>query len=444
MPRFKGGPSGVGGLDIADPRSVATTLLSMGKDHQGKLGSLIQTAILGQSIYGQAKGLYDGWKERREHVISIGSYDPLYGDIQRWIMSLMDAKDKRYLTVSSTRRYGRNHPLYSMDDDAGVPSVNYFYDGSIGSHVFVSGHRIEVSVEAAMTDDQTSFRREGEKRLVLRMHSVEARNTVIATIDRLSVTREIPEQPSVMMASQYGNWEPAHSLQPRDPRTVVLREGQFERLDDDLRRFLASEKQYARVGMPWHRGYLLHGAPGCGKTSCALALANVHKLDVYYLSLTDIKTDVDILKLFADIPNRSMLLMEDIDISSASGPERADTGKLTADGLLNALDGVMTPSGLVVIMTTNFIDRLDPALTRPGRCDIIEKIDVLTTDQAEALALAMTGRMVSLPPVERLAITAADLTELVKRNIFDMDAAADEIRAYVYERELSSVNGVVA
>ena len=37
-------------------------------------------------------------------------------------------------------------------------------------------------------------------------------------------------------------------------------------------------------------------------------------------------------------------------------------------GLLNALDGVAAGEERVVFMTTNFIDRLDPALIRPGRC----------------------------------------------------------------------------
>ncbi len=42
---------------------------------------------------------------------------------------------------------------------------------------------------------------------------------------------------------------------------------------------------------------------------------------------------------------------------------------LTFSGLLNALDGLVSTDGVVTVMTTNHIDRLDPALIRAGRVD---------------------------------------------------------------------------
>merc|ERR1712223_896441 len=43
--------------------------------------------------------------------------------------------------------------------------------------------------------------------------------------------------------------------------------------------------------------------------------------------------------------------------------------KVTLSGVLNALDGLFTSESQIVIMTTNYIDNLDPALIRPGRVD---------------------------------------------------------------------------
>lgn len=48
--------------------------------------------------------------------------------------------------------------------------------------------------------------------------------------------------------------------------------------------------------------------------------------------------------------------------------------RLTLSGLLNCLDGVTSTEARIVFMTTNFKDRLDPALIRPGRVDVIEYI----------------------------------------------------------------------
>lgn len=64
-----------------------------------------------------------------------------------------------------------------------------------------------------------------------------------------------------------------------------------------------------------------------------------------------------------------MLLFEDID-AVFRGREAMDAGKgLTFSGLLNAIDGVMAQEGHLLIMTTNHVEQLDPALIRPGRVD---------------------------------------------------------------------------
>ena len=44
--------------------------------------------------------------------------------------------------------------------------------------------------------------------------------------------------------------------------------------------------------------------------------------------------------------------------------------KVSFSGLLNALDGVRSQEGRIVFMSTNHIEKLDPALLRPGRADL--------------------------------------------------------------------------
>ena len=53
--------------------------------------------------------------------------------------------------------------------------------------------------------------------------------------------------------------------------------------------------------------------------------------------------------------------------------------------MLNALDGAFTPHGLVTMMTTNDLARLDPALIRAGRIDVDEELSPLDEDQARRL-----------------------------------------------------------
>ena len=54
---------------------------------------------------------------------------------------------------------------------------------------------------------------------------------------------------------------------------------------------------------------------------------------------------------------------------------------MTFSGLLNCLDGVVSTEERIVFMTTNYLDRLDSALVRPGRVDMKVKIDHATESQ---------------------------------------------------------------
>ena len=73
-----------------------------------------------------------------------------------------------------------------------------------------------------------------------------------------------------------------------------------------------------------------------------------------------------------EIPPRSIVIFEDID-SIFIGRENVSSKakkQVTFSGFLNALDGVRSKEGMIVFMTTNHIEKLDPALIRPGRCDV--------------------------------------------------------------------------
>ena len=58
---------------------------------------------------------------------------------------------------------------------------------------------------------------------------------------------------------------------------------------------------------------------------------------------------------------------------------------LTFSGLLNALDGVAASEERLLFMTTNHVDRLDPALIRPGRVDVKEYIGWASPSQIETM-----------------------------------------------------------
>ncbi len=185
-----------------------------------------------------------------------------------------------------------------------------------------------------------------------------------------------------------GDWMRARLGSRRPLASVVLKAGQGEALLADLERFLTSRERYAQLGIPWRRGYLLFGPPGTGKTSLVTALASELRLNVCTLSLASpIVTDEKIHTLLAAVPQRSLLLIEDVDAFFRERDAAHAQVKLSFSGFLNALDGVATQEGTELFMTTNHIERLDPALIRAGRIDEQVELGWADEDQLRRLYL---------------------------------------------------------
>ncbi|TFY50769.1 hypothetical protein EVG20_g11339, partial [Dentipellis fragilis] len=86
---------------------------------------------------------------------------------------------------------------------------------------------------------------------------------------------------------RYGvEWSLLKSKKARELDSVILDHGIMGWLVSDIQAFLDSEAWYQEKGIPFHRGYLLHGPPGTGKTSTVFAIASRLNFDIYVLSLS--------------------------------------------------------------------------------------------------------------------------------------------------------------
>ncbi|KAJ3102907.1 mitochondrial chaperone [Phlyctochytrium planicorne] len=195
---------------------------------------------------------------------------------------------------------------------------------------------------------------------------------------------------TVIYTSFGPEWRPFG--QPRRRRnidSVVLEDGLSSQIIGDVKNFLSNGKWYYDRGIPYRRGYLFYGPPGTGKTSFIQALAGHFEYNICVMNMSERgMTDDRLAHLLANAPHRSLILLEDID---AAFSQRDSNDKfqsmVTFSGLLNALDGIAASEERLVFMTTNHLERLDPALVRPGRVDFRALFDDVTYSQAQTMFL---------------------------------------------------------
>ncbi|GAB0088117.1 mitochondrial chaperone BCS1 [Sergentomyia squamirostris] len=209
------------------------------------------------------------------------------------------------------------------------------------------------------------------------------------------------EGKTIMYTAIGSEWRPfGHPRKRRPITSVVLDEGISDKIISDVQEFIRNPMWYSERGIPYRRGYLLYGPPGCGKSSFITALAGEIEFGICVLNLSDRSLSDDRLNhLLSVAPQQSIILLEDIDSAFVS---REDTkqqksayeglNRVTFSGLLNCLDGVASTEARILFMTTNYLDRLDPALIRPGRVDLKEYVGYCSKIQLEQMFQRFYGK----------------------------------------------------
>ena len=226
-------------------------------------------------------------------------------------------------------------------------------------------------------------------------------------------------------------------------------------LVEEARRWKESEHWYKERGIPWRRGWMLHGKPGTGKTAMVRALAEDLDLPVFVYDLASLHNNELVqawAKMLSEVP--CVALIEDIDAvfegrrNVSAGDDKA---ALTFDCLLNCLDGIERADGLFTVITTNRLDTIDPALgrpdpehgpSRPGRIDHVLELGVL--DEAGRRKLA--SRILEEWPSEWQALieegagdTPAQFQERATRRALKLHYAEVERKRLSRAREASVV-----
>ena len=170
--------------------------------------------------------------------------------------------------------------------------------------------------------------------------------------------------------------------------TIYLDNNTKRNLIADIDKFVSTETKntYESLGINYKRTYMFEGIPGSGKTSLIYAIASKYNKKIAVCNFSSEIDDITFINMLKDLPEDSILVIEDIDcIFQERKSHDEHKNMITFSGLLNGFDGVTTPNGLITIITSNYKDRLDSALIRPGRVDYIIKFDNITVQQVKQM-----------------------------------------------------------
>jgi len=388
------------GREALQHRSILFTSLVVG-GLSGAMAVVTYAALLAWS-----------WlRERLYTVVEIRHHDQLYNWLMDWLAAQQEVSER------GARAFAQVHPdFHKVAKVSKSASIRFvpIDDGSLymfrlhGSPVWISHYRQE---GFHFTKGGPSG---GEHRL--RVMTLGRGHRVTNALFQLAfehASSRLNGCTEVFVGQPHEQAEHSHwrRLEPRRARplstVVASSEPGPERILADMHAFLSREDWYAKRGVPYRRGYLFHGPPGCGKTTFVTAAAGMLNCPIYVLNLADpYLTDLALLKLVTDAQPRSILLAEDVDaafhevLGKPGGNAQRDGahgGQLTFSGVLNALDGVAGQEGKIVVMTTNHPEKLDPALVRPGRVDMRAKFHCASRQGVEEIFLnffqdgALTG-----------------------------------------------------
>jgi hypothetical protein len=332
-------------------------------------------------------------------------YDEMFNLLEIWLAENYQVK---YKDVSAHITSVPNNKIPSVQFKQ---APNMFYIIHMGKKIIIEKKRKEI------THATNSFNMFYYEYVITGIHAKEQ----VASLFKLVISDYYASFPtntvSVKVHDEAGIWHHAGNITVKPIDKIVLPATQKGKIVKDLDEFVKAKEWYMDVCVPYKRTYCFEGPPGTGKTTICLSMAAYLQREVYMMNLNAFVNDSALQRAYSELPDSAFLIYEDID--TFFDGRTVIKGKVSFSTVLNCTDGALYKSGLITCFTTNHVEKLDPALMRAGRTDVIETIQLPGLQQVKEYLSLFYGAALSPLPVDielRDSITMSAVQEICLRN----------------------------
>ena len=342
-------------------------------DKKDNVSRQIITTIALSAVSNIAHEILSIIKTYNTSIIDIGEYDNAYESINKIINNLDPDKYARYRKATNNKEY------FEL-----TPGTTY---------VIKMGKSNYVKIESYCSKTEKSLR--SELRILMKFYGKDKfklRQMIFMKAMRSLQTNTI----SVNYLNHYFKCE----VIPHTFDNIIMDESVKNRIINGLLNWKDSKDWYANHQLVHKIGIMLYGKPGTGKSTVVRAISAMFgNTDILTIDTSDIMCSIrDIIDKRRRSYDTLIVLIEDIDmffnprdseeLSTHNSDDNIPTTTTSSEtdtnqnALFQLLDGIYSTDNTIYIATTNYRDRIDPALIRYGRFDIQEEFDYFDKDAA--------------------------------------------------------------